>query len=478
MSTNRPDPIYRGAPSIVPAAFPGHDEPPDAYEPAEPDQESVDSGRWRPSGLLEWFAISQTALPALLFLPGMQSFRGVIRGAAFGVSVLAFAYWFFGTRPRFPVRHPAHPWLVGVLCILTAMIAHPDTYNMFAGAGQLALYFAVLCPIFWVPSFVANRRALIRVLAILLICNGINSVVGVLQVYDPDRWMPAEFSPTYADNLRFNTSYVGPNGRIIVRPPGLFDTPGAVCGAGTVAALLGLILCLEKIEAWKRAVALALALAGMSAIYLSHVRASFLVVLVMMATYVVMLTLQKQRLRVTGFLGLAGGLLVASLSAATILGGESVQERFMSVFQADPRTVYGESRGNQFQYAFSDLLPEYPMGAGLARWGVMAGYAGVPRAKTLWAEVQPNAWILDGGLFLLFFYAVALLVTLLWELKLVRSLTDPDDRLWTAAVVAVNVGTLALVFTFVPFASQVGLQFWFLEGLLHGAMATKLDQWA
>jgi hypothetical protein len=70
-----------------------------------------------------------------------------------------------------------------------------------------------------------------------------------------------------------------------------------------------------------------------------------------------------------------------------------------------------------------------------------------------------------------------LLVTLLWEVKLVRSLTDPNDRLWAAAIAAANVGTIALVFTFVPFTSQLGLQFWFLEGLLHGAMATRLDQW-
>jgi hypothetical protein len=69
-----------------------------------------------------------------------------------------------------------------------------------------------------------------------------------------------------------------------------------------------------------------------------------------------------------------------------------------------------------------------------------------------------------------------LLVTLLWELKLVRNLTDPDDRLWATAIVAANVGTLALIFTFVPFSTQVGLQFWFLEGLLHGAMATRLNQ--
>jgi hypothetical protein len=462
---------------MSPVTFPDRAEPLDRYEPAQP-EEAIDVGSWRPSGLLEWFAISQTALPALLYLPGIQSFRTVIRVSAFAVSLLAFAYWYFGNRPRLPWRHPAQPWLLGVLCLLTAMIAHPDTYGVLAGVGQTALYFAVFCPIFWVPSFVANRHALIRVLAILLICNGINSVVGVLQVQDPDRWMPAEFSSSFqADSLRFATSvYVGPNGRLIVRPPGLYDTPGAVCGAGTIASILGLIFCLERIAAWKRAVALALALAGMSAIYLTHVRASFLVVLVMMATYLVMLTIQKQKLRVTGFLGLSAGLLAASLSVATILGGDSIQTRFMTLFQSDPRTVYAENRGSFVQSAFGDLLTEYPMGAGLARWGVLAGVVGIPPSRQLWAEVQPAAWILDGGLFLLILYGGALLATLLWELKLVRNLTDPDDRLWAAAVVAANVGTLALIFTFVPFSTQIGLQFWFLEGLLHGAMVTRLNQ--
>ena len=71
-------------------------------------------------------------------------------------------------------------------------------------------------------------------------------------------------------------------------------------------------------------------------------------------------------------------------------------------------------------------------------------------------------------------YPMALIATLIWELKLVRRLPDPSDRLWASAVVAANVGTLALVGTFVPFATQLGLQFWFLEGLLHGAVATKL----
>ena len=65
-----------------------------------------------------------------------------------------------------------------------------------------------------------------------------------------------------------------------------------------------------------------------------------------------------------------------------------------------------------------------------------------------------------------------------WELKLVSRLSDPNDRLWAAAVVATNMGAIVLVLTFVPFVTQVGLQFWFLEGLLHGAMSYKLYQWA
>jgi hypothetical protein len=49
-------------------------------------------------------------------------------------------------------------------------------------------------------------------------------------------------------------------------------------------------------------------------------------------------------------------------------------------------------------------------------------------------------------------------------------LASRDDRLWAATVAAVNIGTLALVFSFVPFVTQVGLQYWFLEGALYGAM--------
>ena len=38
-----------------------------------------------------------------------------------------------------------------------------------------------------------------RLVVILLICNGVNSLVGVLQVYSPKYFMPNEFSERYND---------------------------------------------------------------------------------------------------------------------------------------------------------------------------------------------------------------------------------------------------------------------------------------
>jgi hypothetical protein len=300
----------------------------------------------------------------------------------------------------------------------------------------------------------------------------------VLQVYDPDRWMPRELSALYTGNANIlaASSYVGPDGRVIIRPPGLFDTPGAVCGAGTIAALLGLVICLEPLAIWKRAIALAMAVAGIAAIYLSHVRVSLVVAVATMVLYALMLLAQQQTKRVGLFASLGAGLIVSAFSLATLLGGQSVTERFSTLFAEDPRSLYYQSRGQAVEYAFSTMLVEYPLGAGLARWGMMRSYFGDPAkldSTEVFAEVQPNAWILDGGVFLLVFYSLALIVTASHDIKLVRTLADRDDRLWAAAVVAANFGTLALVFSFVPFATSVGLQFWFLEGALHGAMAHR-----
>jgi hypothetical protein len=100
-------------------------------------------------------------------------------------------------------------------------------------------------------------------------------------------------------------------------------------------------------------------------------------------------------------------------------------------------------------------------------------YGGTGESRGLFAEVQPHAWMLDGGVPLVALYGLVLIVTLLGDWRLIRSLADPEDRLAATIVVAANVGTIGLVFTFVPFATAGGMQFWLLEGMLRGAMADR-----
>jgi hypothetical protein len=333
--------------------------------------------------------------------------------------------------------------------------------------------------VFWASAYVVNRQRLIRALVVLLVCNGINSMVGVLQVYNPDRWMPRQLSSVYSgqggDMILASSTFIGLNGRVMIRPPGLFDAAGAVAGAAMVATILGLVFCLEPMAWWKRGASLGFALAGMSALYLSHVRAAFVMTLAMMVAYIALLIIQNQKKRVIGFGALAFGLVLAGLSVATTLGGESVAERFRTLLEGDPRQLYYQSRGIQVESAMTELVDEYPFGAGLGRTGMLSYYFGESGAASrgLFAEVQPNAWMLDGGIPLVALYALVLIVTLFGDLTLIRSLADHEDRLVATIVVAANVGTIGLVFTFVPFGTAVGMQFWFLEGMLRGAMADR-----
>ncbi len=450
------------------------DDADDSYEEIPLDEEEL-----RPRGFAEWFIVAQTALPALLYLPGSQAYRFPLRVATYAMPILGFLLWWFDRGARREARHPSQRWLGFVLLCLVVMIFHPLTDSLLAGVAQTGLYFAVFCSVFWAPSYVSRPRQLVRLLAILLVCNGINAMVGVLQVYDPDRWMPRELSSIVMSSrdILGSATYVGPNGRVIIRPPGLFDTPGAVCGPGTIAALLGLIFALEPFAWWKRLSALLLSLAGISAIYLSHVRANFVVTLGMMAIYAVAMLVQNEKKRLVGFASLCVGIVMVGLTGSTIVGGESIRERFSTLLAEDPRAIYYANRGQQLETAFGSLAEQYPFGAGLARWGMMRRYfrpVETFESNEVWAEVQPNAWMLDGGFILIGLYSIALLVTAAYEWKLLRTVRNPRDRLWFTAVVAANLGTLALVFSFVPFGTQVGMQFWFLEGAMHGATIHSL----
>ncbi len=443
-------------------------------EPAGAPPAATDPLAVPPWGFAEFFVISQTAIPALLYLPGTQALRLPIRISSFAISLMALAWWWLREADQPVRRHPAVPWLLAAVATVALMVFHPRTNAIRAGIAQLVLYVCVMAPIIWAPAFVRSPGHLRRILTLLLICNGVNAVVGVLQVYDPVRWLPHEFSRlvTDSDMGLGPVSYTGPNGELIVRPPGLFDTPGAVAGVGMLSALLGVIFAASPINLWERAGALALAFASVAAIYLSQVRVSLVVLAGMMVAYGLLLARQRRAVELSRFAALSGFLLVGAFGYAAILGGESIVERVFTLFADNPVTVYYASRGGQLVYALNEFFFDFPFGAGLGRWGMTAAYFSDSSnldSQSIWAEIQIAGWMIDGGFILLLFYCGALIATSVYEWRLATRAADPLTRIAAAVIFSANAGTFALILSFTPFTTQIGLQFWFLAGALHGA---------
>jgi hypothetical protein len=424
-----------------------------------------------PWGFAEFFVVSQTALPALLYLPGTQGFRLGIRFSAFAISLAAFA-WFL-VQPTRVTSHPAIKGVVGVMVVMGIMLGHPSTASIVGGLAHMAVYFAVLAPVFWAPIFVRSPEQFARLMGLLLICSGINSVVGVLQVYDPQTWMPAELSRVITEGAvgLGPVTYIGPNGQTVIRPPGLFDTPGSVAGPGMFAALLGAVFGLSAIPFWQRLGSFVLAGAGVAAIYLSQVRVSLVILVLMIGAYGAMLFFQRRATKAAIFGGLAAAVIGLSFVVAVTLGGETVVTRVMSLFVDDPVSVYYRARGAQLDYTLSEMLYEFPFGAGLGRWGMAAGYFNQSNVQNLWAEIQITGWLIDGGVLMVVLYAATLIYASMFDARTALKTYLPRVAACGAVVFAANLGTLVMIISFTPFVTQIGIQYWFLAGALQGVVA-------
>src|SRR5512132_2041759 len=104
-------------------------------------------------GTAEWFAIAQTAIPALLFLPGTQGIRLYVRVVSFAISIALLVWWSTSSQRRGPA-HPAQLWVLGATAYVALMLLHPLTSAPLAGAAQLVLYAAVTAPLLWAPALV------------------------------------------------------------------------------------------------------------------------------------------------------------------------------------------------------------------------------------------------------------------------------------------------------------------------------------
>lgn len=121
--------------------------------------------------------------------------------------------------------------------------------------------------------------------------------------------------------------------------------------------------------------------------------------------------------------------------------------------------------------AFDTLLVEYPLGAGLGRWGMMRAYFGNESnvdSPAIWSEVQFSSWVLDGGIVVLSLYLVAIVAAIQRLLRLSVFHHSLQLRQWGAVIVMLSACPVAAMFSYTPFHSQLGMQFWLLIGAFEG----------
>ena len=357
--------------------------------------------------------------------------------------------------------------------MLVLNLLHP-TSQLVAGVAQCIFQLCIATPLFWGHKAVRSPQLLERLLILIFAMNILSAGLGVLQVYYPERFMPTEFNSLglqmnqyYVDGL----TYRGADGRLIVRPPGLTDQPGAAATAGALGALLGFGLLLRRRSPLQVAGILAAITVGFAAIYLSQVRSTLLAT-VGAAVLLGLVAFRRGRTAGAGLILVAGAaILVASFAWATAVGGESVTERFSNLGGSGAIDAYRTGRGGFVDQTIGDLLDQYPLGAGVGRWGMMNTYFGNPFdyvSPPIYVEIQMTGWLLDGGVLMWLIYGGAILLSLWYAFALTAS-SDHDLSTVAIIVLTLQAHIFVLAMGAPVFNTQLGILFWALAGMLHGA---------
>ncbi len=424
--------------------------------------------RW---GWLEGLVIAQTLLPALLFIPGVSKVRAANRIMAYGLGLIAWGV--IRARPTAASRldrFPARPWLAGCALWLVVLIAHPGSYSILAASAQVLLYLAVMSPAFWAGRVVESPRQVARVLAVLFVCNALSSAVGLAQVYRPDTFnppvIPALSDKFGGEQLKFTTA----DGRKILRPCGLTDTPGAAAQAGMIAALVGLSLALRPIRWWRRLACAGLGCVGVAVIYYSQVRFTMVMLGIGFASLLVLFLWRGRLGAAAGLVGGAGVMLASAFAWVARNAGWKAFEKFGSLLSGDPASLYQKSRGFYVTETFERYIWEYPLGLGMGWWGMVHVAFGDPgRLSPVWVEVMIPGWVIDGGIPLLVMYSVAVIVALFDTARVALKCSNDHLSFWASVVFAHNLSVAATCFSYLPFISTIGLQFWLLAAAVHAA---------
>jgi hypothetical protein len=259
---------------------------------------------------------------------------------------------------------------------------------------------------------------------------------------------------------------------------GVSDIPGAAGVSGLYAVAIGTALFVVSRHRLMRLACVASMTLALTAIYLAQLRSTLVVAMLVVAGFVVYLAVRRGR-RALLTLIIVVLTLLASINIAVLVGGTEVFDRVVTLVESRPDAVYYANRGHFLQQTFTEDLPEYPLGAGLARWGManyyFGGEAAVDPGSSLWVEIQWTGWIFDGGVPLMLAYAWAVAAAVVTAVRL-RRRAVPSSPLfvWASLIAAYDLGAIALTFTYPLFIGEFGLQFWLLNGMLFAAFSQEL----
>jgi len=405
----------------------------------------------------------------LLLFEELRPFRFVIRTAGFGLSLFLFTIFFM--RPLRLKAHPAQKMAVLVMMILMLQFLHPQGGSLVASIFHILLYLAVLAPLFWVPKLKIDIKIFRQLVFILWGFHTLSSVFGILQVYFPDRFQ-AQLSTViesqgegYVNSLRYELS----SGQEIFRPMGLTDTPGGAAISGFYAMMFGLALLLTHKHNVLKLFCMISMVLGVACMVFSQVRSVLVLAGVFLLTFAFIFLKEKKFKNLAKVL--VGGtiIVVVGVTWALTVGGESVRERLLTLVQDKPTGIYYQERGHFLEATIKELAPHYPLGAGLARWGMLSYYFNTPDA--LWAEIQITGWLYDGGIPLIVVYSSMLMMALWMAMKMAKmrrlSPVGTELNLWASMLVAYDIGSIAITFNYPLFIGQGGVEFWLFNAVLY-----------
>jgi hypothetical protein len=433
-----------------------------------------------PGATASWltaFVLLQIGCQVALLFDTWAGYRVVFRSAAFLLSLALLVL--LPPRGR---SHPARPWALAILGVLALSFVHPDTYySPLAATAQAAMYVAILAPIFWVGRLQITSKTVTRLFLLLWGFHTLSALVGVLQLYYPGQFQPAlsstlrAYGPAYTVGLKVTLA----NGQEVWRPMGLTDVPGGAGVSGLSALLLGIGLLFSSRSRLARGAALASMAAGLFCIYLSMTRVALVLAGVGVIAASLVFWARGEVKRAVTVLATASFIGLASLAWALSVGGDSVATRLSTLVEDRPDAVYYRNRGLFLEYTFTELLPRYPMGAGMGRWGMMNYYFGdrdAPPLDNAGVEIQWTAWLLDGGVPLMLCYGLAMLVTARTAWRLATDPAKAPLSVWAAVLVARDIGAIAITFSYPIFISQAGMEFWWCNACLYCAFVKSRQE--